>query len=403
MEISAVKFNLSAMLHGADIDSILEPDLVLERAANTLLSKIDPIETIRTAALASLVYDDVYNYALPSDYKKIIDLTPQDNRSLWDKLTRSKAGDFDLKKAIQNKVISIEGSEGSKIIRINWKSRKGKVLNTMDSVTANGTWGAVATASGIQADTITKYSGSASIRFDLAASGDGIKNTTMTAMDMTDEDEVADVFVPVYIKNAADLAKITNIGARWGNDVTSNYWTPTAQTTQADGTAFKVGWNIIKFPWSTATETGTVNPAAIDSFQLTLTTTGAITDIRVDNITFTIGRAFDIKYYSKFIIKNTSGTWISRTASDGDTCVLDNDGIQLFLLEGVCAIAQQDQNNAYDISWAKQEMNGNGSSPDPEERRGLYAKYRGEFPSQARKQVSNYGFSRPFRNRRANF
>ncbi len=218
-----------------------------------------------------------------------------------------------MKKAIANKVISIEGSEGSKIIRINWKSRKGKTLNTCDSLTANGTWAVVGSATGLVADTITKYSGRGSIRFNVPTTGGGIKNLTMTAMDFTDEDEVAESFYAVFL--GSDYANLTSITPVWGNDLTTQYWTGVAQTTQADGTAFKYGWNIIKCPWGTATETGTVDPAAIDSCQLTFQTTGALANVRVDNIIFSIGRNFDIKYYSKYILKNSAGTWIRRTSS----------------------------------------------------------------------------------------
>ena len=389
--IDEIKGNLSGLLHGGSANDLTEIELMLERSANTLLSKIDPIDTMRTATLSSLVHDDVYNYALPSDYKKIIDLIPQDNRNLWDKSYRNLAGEFDLKKAIKNKVISIEGSEGSKIIRINWRSKQGKVLHTMNSVTDNGTWSAVASATGIRANTIFKKSGSASIEFDIIASGDGIQNTTMSPVDLTDEDEVAEFFVWIYFGTVP-----TSVSSRWGNDLTTNYWSSTAQTTQADGTAFQVGWNLLKFSWSGATENGTVNPATIDAFRITVVSS-AQNNVRVDNIICSIGRNFDIKYYSKYLLKNSSGTWINKTSSDVDVCVLDSDAIQIYNLENLIAAAQQSQNNELDIKWAKAELNGNLSSPDREERMGLYAKYRGEYPSMSKKASTSYG-SLPFRN-----
>lgn len=359
--------------------------MLLERAANTMLAKIDPVSTIRSAPLAQTIHDDFYTYPLPSDYKKIIDLAPQDNRDNKDTSNRRYAESFDVGKALQSKTISIEGSEGSKIIRINWRSRKGKTLHTMNSLTDNGTWSAVGSATGLKANTIFKVSGNASIEFDVVASGDGIKNSDMTAIDLTDEDEVADGFVWVYLGSIANLTSISGV---WGNDLTTNYWTSQAQTTQADGTAFKVGWNLIKFPWATATETGTVDPVTVDSFKLTLATVGAISNVRVDNIIFSIGRAFDIKYYSKFIIKNTAGTWITRTTSDEDIVVLDNDEIQIYHLECLIAAAQQIEgvDSVFDINFARGELET------------LYKKYRVEHPTQAKSAVTSYG-SKPGRNR----
>lgn len=383
--VGDVKDNLSAMLHVGSLNKVRNVEMAMERAANTMLQKIDPVDTEKTAALANLVHDDVYNYALPSDFKKIIDLYPQANRGSDDTAARRPAEKFDLTRYLTNRTVSIEANNGSKFLRINWQERSPKVLNACNSLTANGTWSAVATASGLQADTITKYSGNASLRFDLAATGDGIQNTDMTAVDLTDEDEVADVFVWLYFGSIANLTSVTAI---WGNDLTANYWTGVAQTTQADGTAFQTGWNLLKFPWSTATETGTVAPATIDAFKLTVAATGAISDIRVDNILFSIGRAFDLKYYTKYLFKNTAGTWISRPTSDLDTVILDNDAIQIYLLECLIAMAHQieGENSGFDITWAKGELEV------------LYGKYKREYPSQAKKEVSYYG-SNPARGR----
>lgn len=381
MTVSEFKDNLSAMLHGGTLNKVRNIESALQRAANMLLQKIDPIDTMRTAALTNTVHDDVYNYSLPSDYKRIIDLYPQNRRGLLDAANRNQVERFDLRKKLADKTVSIEGSEGSKIIRINWRARQPKTLNELNTLTANGTWSAVGTASNLVADTINYISGSGSIRFDSAASGDGIQNTTMSAVDLTDEDEVGDFFVRFYIKNSTDLGNLTSVSLLWGNDLATNYWTGVAQTAQADGTAFKVGWNEVKFPWSTATETGTVTPASIDSLRVTFATSAAITGIRVDKITASIGRNFDIKYYSKFLLKNTSGTWIAKTTSGDDTIVLDDDAIYIYQLESliVCAHQIEGTDSAFDISWARQELDV------------LYKRYKTEYSSMAKLPISYYG------------
>ena len=382
--ISEVKDNLSAMLHGGTLSRVRNIEALFQRATNTLLAKIDPIDTVRTAALTNTVHDDVFNYTLPSDYKSIIDLFPQDNRQSFDDANNKLANRFDLRKGFKDKTVSIEASEGDKILRINWRSRQGKVLSDLNDVDDNGTWIADATintTTGIVQDKITKISGSGSVRFDIAATGDGIQNTTLTAVDFTDEDEVADIFFYFFVKNSADLALITNVIFAWGIDLTTNFWTGVAQTTQADGSAFKVGWNRVRVPWSTATETGTVTPANIDSASVTFTTTGAISDLRVDNIIFSIGRNFDIKYYSKFLIKNTSGTFITKTTSDDDVVILDDDAINIFLYECLVLGAHQMEgvDSVFDINFARQELDT------------LYARYKVEYQSQTKKPTTSYG------------
>lgn len=387
--ITQLKEHLSAQMHGNTLNKVRNPEAMFERAGNTFLSKIKPVSIQRTISLTQAIHDDVFNYALPTDFDDIIDLIPQDDRNLRDNASRVLARPFDLKKAFSTKQISIEGSEGSKILRVNWRSRSPKTINTMNSLTSNGAWSAVGTASGLAANSIYRVSGSASIEFDLATSGDGIKNSTMTAIDLTDEDEVGEFYTWVFF---GAITNLTSVSLRWGNDLTAKYWTSTAQTTQADGTAFRVGWNLIKFSWSTATETGTVAPATIDSFQLTVASTGAIANIRVDNITCSIGRYFDIKYYSKYLLKSSAGVWLQRTTDDSDIIVLDSDEINGYIWECMLEAAQQIEgsDSDFDIAYATKKLYGDKTSSIPKERIGFYQKYEAKYPNQSKKSVGSY-------------
>ena len=388
MLVNEFRDNISALLHGSTLNKVKNFESAMQRAANTMLAKIDPIDTIRLAALSSTVHDDVYNYSLPSDYKSIIDIFPQTRRGLLDSANRNLAERFDLRKKLTDKTVVIEGSEGSKIIRINWRTRAPKTLNEMNTLTANGTWSVVAGATSLVADSIDYFSGNGSLKLNVAATGDGLQNTTMTAVDLTDEDEVGDFWVRFKIKNSADLTNFTSLTLLWGNDLTTNYWTGVAQTAQADGTAFKVGWNEVKIPWSTATETGTVAPATIDSLRVTFTIAAAITQIRIDKISCSIGRNFDIKYYSKFLLKNTAGVFITKTTSDSDTIVLDDDSLNIYLYETlkVCAQQIEGEDSNFDMAYADKELDI------------LYKKYKVMYPSMGKKAISYYG-SAPNRNR----
>lgn len=368
------------MGHGSTLNKIVNKEALYERAAARLKLYMKPIDTMRQQALTQAVYDDYYNYALPSDYDDLIDLIPQDDRNTWDNAFRNPAGQFDLQKAVRQRTVSIEANNGAKFVRINWRTRKGKVLNAMNSTTANGTWSAVGSATGVATDTIFKTSGSGSVKFTHVASGDGIKNTTMTAVDLTDENGVAGFLVSIYLS-----ATPTSITAVWGNDLTTKYWTATPATTQADGTAFQIGWNIILVTWAAATQTGTVAPASIDSAQITLASTGALGTTRVDNLIFAIGRNFDIKYYSKYFFIQSDGTWASRprTNNSDDLVLVDNDSLPHFLFECLKDMAQQMEGSdaAFDITYAEKEL------------AKLYPVYKGRYPNQSKKQVSAYGGS----------
>lgn len=390
MIVAEFKNHLTGELHGGSLNKVRNFSLAMKRAANVMLAKIDPINTIRTLALTQTIHDEQTNYALPTDFKKIIDLYPQVGRTSNDTGRRIFAEPFDLRKNITDKKITIEGQDGAKIMRVNWKTRQPKTINELNSLTNNGTWAASGTATNVKVDTIDFVSGNGSIKFDLATSGDGIQNTTMNVVDLTAEDEVADFYMWFKVKNAADLAKLTAANLVWGNDLTTKYWTGVPQTTQSDGTAFQVGWNQILFPWSTAIETGVVDPATIDALKLTFTTTGAITQIHVDNVVCAIGKNFEIKEYSKFILQNSNGTWISETTSDDDIIVLDDDCIEILTLETLIECAQQMEgsNADFDISFADRRLNGiTGDRHRP----GLYARYRAENPSMSKKAIGSYG------------
>lgn len=390
MTIQSVKSHLTGMLHGGTLNKVRNIEYALERAANNVLANIKPVDSEREAALTSLIYDDIYNYALPSDFGVIIDLRPQEPRDTLDSASRRYAEPFDLRKSLATKTISIEGREGTKFIRVNWRTRAPLLADGMNATTG---WSAVGTASGIRLNTLFKISGNASLEFDLTATGDGIQKTTLGTLDLTDEDEAADVFAWVHLPDATSLARLTSATAIWGNDLTTNFWTGTAQTVQADGSAFKVGWNLIRWTWSTATETGTVAPATIDSAKITFAITAAITNIKVDSILFAVGKNFDIKYYSAYAFKNTSGTYLIRpTSDDDDEVVFSGTALECFLEEArkECAAQIEGEDSSFDIRFANARLYGNSDSPDRIMRVGLYAKYRAEFPSQTKRAVRQW-------------
>lgn len=396
--ITEIENHLVGLSHGGTLNKVRNKYYLMHRAANALLSKIKPLETIRLATLSQTVHSDYYNYAVPSDYSSLIGVYPQANRQSFDQAFRVGAEYFDRRSKIDDRKISIEGLDGTKKLRINWDIRKPKVLSTMESYNGNGTWVASGTASNVATDTLYKYSGGGSVRFDTAASGDGIENTTLGALDLTEEDEIADAYVPFYIKDAIELAKLTSVTFVWGNNLSTAFWTGVAVTAQADGTAFRVGWNVIKVPWSTATETGTVDPLTVDAARITCAATSGINDIRVDNILFSIGYPFDIKYHSKFLFQTAAGVWIAQPTVDTDVVVLDNDAVNIFLYECLDEMAHQveGEDSTFDMAQANKKLYGDPRASDYVGRVGLYAAYRSEYPSQSVKITSNYGLKPKF-------
>ena len=157
LTISQVKDRLSPKLHGGSLNKVRNFYEACELAANEVLSNLDPVETMRNAPLSNFVYDDLWNYTLPSDFRKIIDLYPQADRSSLDYAERNYAERFDRERSVSDKIISIEGSEGDKILRINWSTDYTKTFHTANSLTSNGIVAIVGTASGLKLNKQIKY------------------------------------------------------------------------------------------------------------------------------------------------------------------------------------------------------------------------------------------------------
>ena len=373
------------MGHGSTLNKVRNKYALYERVASKLLLQIRPIETRTKQPLSSTIHDTEYEYSLPANFGGLIDLGPQANRTSADKARRYLGETFDTEKALSEKKIAIIAKGGTKKLKVAWKIDSPTTFHSMDSVAGDGTWSAVGTASGIELDEVYKLTGAGSIKFDVAASGDGIQNTGITALDLTDQDEVGELFADFYIDTAAKVALLTSVGTRWGNDLTTNYWTGVSQTTQSDGTAWQLGWNRIRVPWNTATETGTVAPATIDSLRFTFAATGAISNIRVDNAVFSMGTVFDIDFYSKYLFQTSAGSWISKPTADSDVVLIDNDSLAIFLNECLVAMAQQmeGEDSTLDVSFALGELHGKlPGKAGGTQMSGQYSAYKKLYPSE---------------------
>jgi len=384
--INELEDHLVGMGHGGSLAKVRNKYALYERVANNMRSKVDVVTTIRTAPLTQTVHDDQTVYSVPSDFGKIIDFYPSGKRLNTDMARRTDGVSLSVLKALRDKVIAVESRDGAKVLLIDWQGKTPKVLATMNATTG---WSVVTGASGLELDTQFAISGNKSLKFQLDSSGGGLQNTSLNALNLSDWDEEADFFMWVYLGSVSTLTSIT---ARWGNDLTANYFQSTAQTTQADGTAFQTGWNLLKFSWAGATETGTVNVAAIDSFRFIMTTSGAIANVRVDNVVVSLGNPFEMKYYSAYMFKNTSGTWIRRPTVDVDSIMVDELGFNIFAYECLVAMSQQTEgeDSTFDAQFAYSALNGNPSSGDAALRTGLYARYRKENPGMTKQTVLKY-------------
>lgn len=349
--VADLKVDLESMFHGTTINKITAPNSLIERASSDVLLEIDPQETIRIQQITNAIYNKVYDYVVPTDLKgsRIIDIRPQVNRTVADSFTNIYQKEFDQYKASQDGTFAVQWNQGIKTVRINQATQNGPTLNECDSITANGTWAVGGDATNLTTDTINYVSGSGSLNFDVTGVGTTayLENATMTAIDLTNFDEQGSLFAWVYMP-----VVITDATLRWGND-SSNYWSRTV--TSAQNGSFQIGWNLIRFDWNGATETGTVSPASIDYLRMTITYDGnADTDYRLDSIVCRQGSIYEIVYYSKYIFRDsTTGLFQERILSDDDEINLDTESRNLLLYKTAELAAQQIQgeDSGFDYSF----------------------------------------------------
>ena len=385
--IADVKSDLEGILHSTDVSKVKNPYNLYWRAARNLLMRIDPPETIRIAQISEVVHPDIHDYAIASDTKgnKIIDIRPQVGRTKADSFSQRLSREFDKYKREGTFHVRNDGS--TKTLRLVASVGSAVTLHGMDSLTANGTWAAGGNASNLTLDELEYVHGSGCLNFELAASGSVgyIEISDMDDVDLSDYDEIGALFVNVYIP---DPDIITNFILRWGND-SSNYWSATV-TSPHDQSSFKTGWQLLRFEWNGATETGTVAPATVDYLRLSVTYDGtAETDVRADKISCSKGEIYELEYYSEFLFQSSGGTWMAKPTAETDIVNLDEDGYNLFLFECGMAACQQMQgaDAKADLKFCKEQL---GLDDMGNIIGGLYLKYITDHPPQARRPRSTY-------------
>lgn len=344
--ISQVKSGLESVLHGTTTNQITGLYELFNRAARQLLLDIDPQETIRITEITNPIMDKVWEYPLPSDVKgtKVIDIRPQVNRGTTDVFLHRYNQEFDVKKILgRQDTFTINFNSSVKSARINATGLSvGASISAADSITNDGTWSADGVvATNLSEDTLNSIYGRASLKFDMSGGTAGyIQNSTFLPSDLSDHVNESTLLVYVYLPTAANFTSVT---LYWGSSSTA-YWYKAA-TTRQDGTAFQDGWNLVSFPWASATKVLSPDSSKIDYCKVLFTYNGtANSGVRVNNIISNLGVIMEIEYYSKFLFRDGStGAYKETVTSDNDLVNLDTESYNLFFYQVALMAAQQQQ------------------------------------------------------------
>ncbi len=319
---------LAAVLHGTNLNKIQNLNGLHNRTARQLLLDIDPQETIRKTLTTTPLYNQVWDYACPSDLKgnRIIDISPQYIRDPSYVVGQEYNQDFDIAKNINSPAseFTIQFNNAIKTIRINDGTLpQGIVLDTCEATTG---WTANSTASNLTEDNVNYASGAGSLSFDVTTGTGSISKTLPSAIDMTSQLNQASLFFYLYLPTGT---QVTSTEIRWGSS-SSNYYSRVLSVTN-EGNSFATGWNLIRADWLGATVTGSPTVSAIAYIDVLVTVTANQTGIKVDNIVSNMGVYRTLEYYSKFLFRNATTGAFQETVTDNSNLInLDTESYNLY-------------------------------------------------------------------------
>jgi hypothetical protein len=328
MDITTINGELAAVLHGTNLNNIQNLNGLHNRTARQLVADIDPQETIRKTLTTTPLFNEVWDYACPTDLKgnRIIDISPQYYRNAGYVVGQEYNQDFDIAKNQPQlgSEFTIQFNNAVKTIRINDTTLpQGIVLDTCE---ATNSWAVGGTASNLTLNNINFASGAGSLSFDANTGVGYIEETLDSEIDMSSQLNQASLFYYLYLPTGSQA---TSTEIRWGSSST-DYYSRTSSTTN-EGTTFQTGWNLIRGDWLGATVVGSPDDEAISYVYVGVTVTAMQTGILVDNIVSNMGLYRTLEYYSKYLYRDASTGAFQETVTDNSNLLnLDTESYNLY-------------------------------------------------------------------------
>jgi len=335
---SYLKSRINAGIKGKS-GMLVSIDDIVDQAVRFVCSDIDLVSNRRMTQLSPALFSDVFEYACPSDMNgyKIISINPQ---------TDELSSEYNLvpftefSRTREMRTVSVKDNDGLRKILIAAQIDDNTLtISTLDSlISGGGTWVAVGDAINLVADSDDYIKGSASIRFDIGSGGlttAGMENIGLNSFDLNTIYLNGNGSIFHWVK-ITDTTNITNYILKIGSS-SSAYITKTV-TSQADGTAFKNGWNLLRFSLSGYTTVG--SPDLTLCSYVSIYMTKDITKIneigyRADHIMAKRGKIHELFYYSQYGWQSSAGVWKENSTDDTDYINAGPEEINLFISKGV--------------------------------------------------------------------
>lgn len=391
ISLATLKADITPDLKGTSLRQVKDFFATAAGAANRMLARIDPEETRRTQTLSTPFYDNLQTYAMPDDVKRILDIRPTANRRDQPGLSHFEGT---TARQFLERLTPDSFSIGWNNMLRTLKAQRlpaGNVatMDSFESPTGNGSWSGNVDASNLYVENLNYVEGSAAMGFDLsgATGAANILNTTAAVVDLSalryNDASMLRLYIPSGFSSRFTSFKLLR------GESASAYREATV-TSQADGTAFKDGWNYLLFPWNTATQVGSPTNLlnTYRRFSITYSAGTAIPGVIIDAWMNALGNLYELEYYSEYMFRTAAGIWIARPTADTDLVNVGPASYEILKSEMMIDITKQIRTGTVQAAeLADWRMMLNGQPPnkyikDPQYR-GLYADYVNKYPSSA--------------------
>lgn len=376
--VGQLKDSVAGLLTGTNLNNVTGLNGAIERAARILVQQADVPEASGVQSIT--LYSGVYYYNAPATiFGGAINLIRRQGAASspldynykvpLDQFTRTK-------KLLPNGyMLSLEYKNGTGLLGISTPIPFPRVIiDPMNQIGESpNAWTAGGSASSIAVDSTNYYEQPASLRFLLTGASTGtLTKTLANPLQMEDYENVGVAFLAIQIPSGTTPSTITSIALKLGSSSTDY---DSVSATQGFLGAWVAGdWLLVAFDFASATSTGTPDWDAIEYVQVSITTTGTVTNFRVGSLWMSLPTPSEILYQSAAIFMAEGESPSQTITDDDDTIILNDAAYTLLEYESARTIAEQNAGGAVSnlLQWLTSLLYGE---------EGLYVKYRADNPS----------------------
>lgn len=395
LSVQQIITKITPKLHGTTLSKVAGIYDKFHEAASQTLLRIDPPDTIQRYRIDNAIYDKIYNYTCPTDFKgldKVVDIRPINRqRNRFDDQTDTFSQEFDKKKALNS--MTVEDIAGVKTLRISKKGSGVILLNDFDALQSYITSSGDVTSPVI--DTLDYVSGFGSYSFGLSgATGQGkIIVQLPNVVDLTRIQGLGSLFAWFQFP---DVTRFTSFVLKFGQDANNN-WSKVITVPQGRTALDSAAWDLMPADWRQVTQNGTPTPLITYlEIDINYTVGAALTYVKLDSVTAQLGRAYEMLYYSQNIFMDVSTGMLKEIPTEvTDIVTLDMPATEIFMKELLKPIYEElkGRNMSTDIGQLRYELEGDGRVLRGSliaNRAGLYRDYISQYPSQAIPRQTDY-------------